>query len=113
MNNPIDKILKTIKGESAEKNKILFESGDKDVDLRTDLKYPEDVYVSTLYLNDEFLKNRGLKNIYSFYLNQLQRKRMSLDRGSRQEFVNVNKKDFIDDNLAKIGSVQNLTEVRK
>jgi hypothetical protein len=113
IDNPIDKILKTIKKESVDKNKILFESGDKDNDLRSDLVYPEDICVCSLLVNDKFLKSKGLKPIYSYYLDELLRKRFSLERGSRKEFVNVNKKDFFDDNLAKFGSISNLQEVRK
>lgn len=112
-NNPIDKILKLVKTGSNEKNKILFESGGVDLDLRSDLVYPEEVFISTLQVNDEFLKKCGLNPIYNYYLKQLLRNRVSLNRGSRAEFVNVNKKDFVDENLAKIGSIQNLTEVRK
>lgn len=111
--NPIDSIIKTIKKDSSEKNKILFESGDKDTDLRSDLVYPEEVYVSTLIVNDVFLVSKGLKPVYHNYLKHLLRKRFSLDRGSRREFVEVNKKDYVDENLAKIGSISNLTEVRK
>lgn len=115
-NNPIDQIMKTVRNDSMDKNKILFEAGgekDEDTDLRSDLVYPEEVYVSTLLCNDVFLISKGLKPVYSGYLRELLRKRISLDRGSRSEFVNVNKKDYVDENLAKIGSISNLAEVRK
>lgn len=111
--NPFDKVLKVIKLSSNEKNKTLFESDNKNVDLKSDLIYPEDIYICSLYYNDEFLISKGLKPIYNNFLNDLLRKRFSLDRGSRSEFVNVNKKDFMDDNLAKLGSISNLKEVRK
>lgn len=112
-NNPIDQIMKVIKNDSFEKNATLFEANSDNVDLKSDFLYPEDVFISTLIYNDEFLKSRGLKPIYHKYLIEFMRKRFSLDRGSRNEFVNVNKKDFMDDNLSKLGSISNLTEVRK
>jgi hypothetical protein len=77
------------------------------------LIYPEDIFISSLKFNDSFLKSKLGFTVYGEYIQDLLVTRFSLNRGSRQEFVTSIKKDFMDDNLAKLGSIQNLAEVRK
>lgn len=111
--NPLDSIFKTIKGKMSHISQELFLSSPTDLLLKTDVVYPEDVLISSLRFNDDFLNNRLGFRVYDSYLKDLLMIRFSLDRKSRSEFVTVNKKDFVDDNLAKLGSIKNLTEVRK
>lgn len=111
--NPIDSILKTLKQKDSNVGFSLFQTNKEEVDLKSDVIFPEDVYISVLKSNDSFLESKGLKPVYSFYLENLLRVRFSMDRKSRSEYVDINKKDTMSDGLQKLGSIQNLTEVRK
>lgn len=112
--NPLDRVFKVMKNKKDHLSLALFDldKNSKDVDLKSDLAYPEDIFVVSLETNDAFLESRGLTPIYKKYTDNLLRKRFSLDRGSRKEFVEINKKDTMDDGLKKLGTMKNLTEVR-
>jgi hypothetical protein len=111
--NPIDSILKVIKSKSDDHTTELFNSTESDTDLRSDVVYPEDICICALKSNDDFLSNRGISPNHTKFINDFLRVRFSLDRGSRREFVDINKSNHIDDNLSKLGSIKNLPEVRK
>lgn len=112
--NPLDRVFKVMKNKKDHLSLALFDldKNSKDVDLKSDLVYPEDIFVVSFETNDAFLESRGLTPIYKKYTDNLLRKRFSLDRGSRKEFVEINKKDTMDDGLKKLGTMKNLTEVR-
>lgn len=75
--------------EKALTSKELFKADD--VDLRTDLGGEEIKIINTMLFNDSLLKERGLKPVFSIFLNQYMRLKFSKDRKSRGEFVAMNK----------------------
>lgn len=99
----------------------LFESEENDVDspdnnimLRTDLTHQEIILVNVIILNANLMKSLGLKsNIYDNFINQYQRLKVSMDRKSRAEFVDINKKERFENNLDKFNAFQNLKKVKE
>lgn len=92
----------------------LFEAKEDNVDLRTDLSHPEIVLVNILQINAEFMNKKGLDgNIYQRFINGYKRLKVSLDRKSRAEFVDINKKERFESNLDKFNSFANLKKVKE
>ena len=91
----------------------LFEATAENVDLRTDLSISEILILNSMYINSKFLEKLGLKPLYSGFLDKYMRLKISLDRKSRGEFVDINKKDRFKDKLQEFGNFKNLGEVKK
>lgn len=109
----IDEYFAKIEGSKEAFHSRELLRGDKDVDLKTDLTAEEISYINTLLYNDALLKSRGLKPVYSSFLNNLMRLKFSLDRKSRSEFVTINKSDKTDEALGIASSISNITGVKK
>jgi len=94
----------------AEKFLELFQATKKDIDLKTELNVKELVIVNKIRIMSEFLISKKLSPIYSDYINSHMRLRVSTDRKSRGEFVDIHKKDRFEQNLKKFGDFKNLTD---
>jgi hypothetical protein len=89
-------------------------SFDNNISLRSDLTIDEIILINIAILNSNLMFDKGMKfNIYDRFINQYMRLKVSLDRKSRQEFVNINKKDNFENNLDKFNAIQHLQEVKK
>lgn len=92
----------------------LFEAKEDNVDLRTDLTHQEIVLTNVLQLNGDFMKSKGMDgNIYQRFINGYKRLKVSLDRKSRGEFVDINKKERFESNLEKFNTFANLKKVKE
>jgi hypothetical protein len=91
----------------------LFEGDIDNIDLRTDLSHPEIIVVNAIIFNSLFLQNKGIPDPYGRFINEYQRLKVSMDRKSRMEFVNVNKRERFDDNLDKFNSFTALKKVKE
>ena len=115
MINPIEEYL--INKDDTTGNlvtKELFSINDnKELDLKTDLNDNDIKNISSMYYNDLFLKRMGFKPIFCNYYLKFMRLRISKDRQSRKEFVNVNKSDNSDETLGKLGDLSNIINTRK
>lgn len=89
-------------------------SGDKDnIVFKTDLTNDEIKLITSLKFNDQFLDSRGLNPVFVKYFNNYMKLKVSKDRQSRQEFVNINKQDNQDDVLDKASNLTNLANPKK
>lgn len=70
----------------------LFETNNKNTDLKTDLTLQELNIINRIHLNSKFLESKGLKPIFDKFVNKLLRLKVSQDRKSRSEYVTVNQK---------------------
>lgn len=77
----------------------LFNASRDNVDLQTQLSETELRAIATLQTNDKFLNKKGVRNVYENYLNSFMRLKISLDRQSRKEYVEVNKNERDDATL--------------
>ena len=77
----------------------LFNANKDNVDLQTQLSETELRAIATLQTNDKYLNTLGIKNVYDIYINQFMRLKISLDRQSRKEYVEVNKAEQQQQNM--------------
>lgn len=99
--------------QNAITSRELFNASEEDIDLKTDLDSKEIALITTLKFNDSFLKTKGLKPIFLKYFYPYMRLKVSKERKSRGEFVNVSKKDNQEDILNTASNLKNITDSKK
>jgi hypothetical protein len=112
--NPIDEYF--LKVENSKEHihaKAIFETTDDGVDLKTDLSAQEIVLINKLKMNDDFLIDRGLKGVFGGFVLKYLRLKISLERKSRGEFVNINKSNNTDEVLNGMSNLSNITGAKK
>jgi len=92
-NNHIEEYFQDHKESSEERASRQIFTGGKDVDIKTDLDMKEISYINAMKMNDEFLKSRKLTPVFSYFYNNYLRLKISKDRKSRGEFVQINSQD--------------------
>jgi hypothetical protein len=95
-------------------SKELFRANREDVDIKTDLSWQEIVLINKLIFNNALLKEAGLNPVYSDFIEEYLRLKISLDRKSRGEFVDMNRgQQKTDDILDTMSKVSNITGAKK
>lgn len=88
----------------------LFEAKDDNVDLRTDLELPEIIVLNKLRTFIIFLKERDLDTMYTQFFTSYLRLKISNERKSRGEFVDIHRKERFEQNLKRYGDFKTLFE---
>jgi len=71
----------------------LFRVDEKDnLDLMTEVDDDEIRAIATLHLNDQWFMSMGARPVFSDFFNKYMRLKVSRNRKSREEYVDVNKK---------------------
>lgn len=93
----------------------LFECNEYDFDLKSHFTKEEIIIANIIKLNSDFLINKGFpkENIFNKFIQSFSRFRFSLDRLSRSEFVNINKKDKFEENLNSFNALTNLKRIKE
>lgn len=112
MKNHIEEYLADKLGKETIIGREIFKA-DKDIDIKTELKAEEISLISAVMYNNDLLVSRGLKPVYSNFLRNYMRLKISLDRKSRAEFVNINKQSTTDDLLKGVSDLSNIKNVKK
>lgn len=95
-------------------SKELFRATREDVDVKTDLGIKEIVLINKLLFNNELLKAHKLDGVYSDFLNSYLRLKISLDRKSRGEFVDMNRAKTNTDDILDVNSkINNIVGAKK
>jgi hypothetical protein len=95
-------------------SKELFRADRDNVDIKTDLSIQEIVLVNKLIFNNALLKDAGLIPVYQEFINSYLRLKISLDRKSRGEFVDMNRgQQKTEDILDTMSKVSNITGAKK
>lgn len=95
-------------------SKELFRATPEDVDIKTDLSIQEIVLINKLKFNDILLKSAGLNPVYKEFVNNYLRLKISFERKSRGEFVDMNRgQGKTDDVLDTLSKVSNITGAKK
>lgn len=89
-------------------SKELFRAQPADVDIKTDIDKTKVMALTTLFYNNEDLKAHGLAPVYDNVLDKFMRLRISLDRKSRSEFVDMNRAKTAEDTLGNLSNVKNI-----
>ncbi len=94
--------------------KQLFSAEDSDLDFKTEVSNEEISLIERLFILDNIIEKKGLPRLYQDLINKRLRLKISLDRKSRGEFVNINKQSGdIDEDLNKLGNISNILQPRK
>lgn len=93
----------------------LFEATEENVDLRTDIDIQEIVLINKIKIYNDYLTNIFGKDFkpYHPFINSYLRLKISNERRSRGEFVDINRKDRFEQNLQRFGNFQNLMKVKE
>lgn len=110
----IDEYFTKIEGtKEAFHSRELFKASREDVDIKTDLSIEEIVLINKLIFNNALLLRKKLKPIYTDFLYNYMRLKISLDRKSRGEFVAINKADKTDEAVGLLSNLSNITGAKK
>lgn len=109
--NHIEEYLKESVGENAFRD--LFEAEDENVDLRTHLNSDELVIANKIFANNAFIFKKLGINVYGDFLINYLRYKISYERLSRTEFVDINRKDHFEQNLGRFNNFANLKKVKE
>ena len=96
MKNHIAEYFKDNKETAEERASREIFKADTDVDIKTEVEMPEIIFINAMILNDKVLVDNGLKPCFSLYYNSYLRLKISHQRKSRSEFVNINRRDNTD-----------------
>ena len=91
----------------------LFKADDESIDLKTHLQDEEIVLINVLMFNNQILIERGLKPVFQKWIHKFMRLKVSKDRLSRGEFVNVNKQHTAEDTLSSLSNAKNIISSKK
>jgi len=117
LSDPLDEINEYLKGANSELPTELF-TEERDftdgIALKTDLIHKEHVLVSVLATeNKNISDDLGSDfNLYGDFLNEFRRHKVSLDRKSREEFVNTVSGGISNKDLETASNIKNLTDTR-
>ena len=91
--NHIDEYFTDTQLQEQNHYKELFSADEEtDLDLKTEVIDEEIKALATLHFNDKFLSQIGVGKIFGTYTNKFLRLKISKDRKSRGEYVDINKK---------------------
>lgn len=114
MSNHIEEYFTQVESDSKNiASKQLFSGDEEDIDFKTDLTEQDIKNINTLFMNDNYLKSIGLKQIFKKYYEKYMRLVISKNRKSRQEFVNLNKNENTEDVIDQMSNLSNLTGARQ
>lgn len=84
---------------------------DDDLDIKTELKLQEIQLITTLMFNDDILRTHGLKPVYNNFLKNYMRLKISLDRKSRGEYVQMSRPHGFDSK--NLNGIENIKDAKK
>lgn len=94
--------------------RAIFDAKPEDVDIKTDLMHREISLIAGLNEFDRAMKKHHVKQVYSKFLEEYLRLKISLDRKSRMEFVDMHRaKDTTGDVLNTMSQVGNIVTAKK
>lgn len=110
--NPIDEYFANQMGKEVLTSKELFKADE--IDLRSELTWREVTLINILHYYNMLLKKRGFKSTWDKYLEHYMRFKVSKDRGSRHEFVDMNKaKDDVASATSLASNISNIMGAKK
>lgn len=119
MSEKIDPLLLINEQMSSNKSELpqqLFSENPEidEIALKTDLIHKEHVFVSVLMTENKLISNLFGDdfNLYGDFLNQFRRHKVSLDRKSRLEFVDVLRGGVSEKDLNTMSNLKNITDTR-
>ena len=114
LKNPIEEYFTKIETSKESVNsKAIFEAENDNLDLKTELSIQEIVILNKLEMNNLYLKSKGIKPVFAEFIKNYERLKISLDRKSRGEFVNLNKSNNTDDILNGMSNLSNISGAKK
>lgn len=90
----------------------IFEATDENIDLRTEIDIQEIVVLNKLRTFMIFLKEKKLDTLYNSFFHSYLRLKVSNERKSRTEFVDIHRKERFEQNLKRYGDFKNLFDAK-
>jgi hypothetical protein len=112
-----DRIREYVKNNTGDNAfRDLFEANNNNIDLKSEFNELEIDIINKIEANNAYLisclgEDNG--NIYGAFLLKYKRLKVSFMRISRKEFVDVNRKDNLDNNLQKMGAFAGISKVKE
>lgn len=113
LDNPIDEYFVRQDGNAdALVSKELFKANSESIDIKTELIQEEIMIFNNMFYNDFLLKQKGLKPVFQHMIHKYMRLKISLNRKSRGEFVDMNKKNHAEDTYNQFSSLSNFAQLK-
>lgn len=112
--NPIEEFVKNNVGENAFRD--LFDSTPENVIRRSHFTELEVDCINKILVNNDFLIScfgKDLGDVYGPFLLSYMNSKISFNRGSRMEFVDVNRKERFKQNLQEFGAFAGISKVKE
>lgn len=114
LSNHIEEYFTKTEGTAeARHSRELFQADKSNVDIKTDLTIQEIILINKLMWNDDLLRRYKLKPVFSFFVDEYLRLKISLDRKSRSEFVSINRADRTEEATKLLSNLSNIGNVKK
>lgn len=111
--NPIQDYLMEHSDKNTVASKELFSATDNDIKLKSDLSQEEIIHISTLLFNDRIISQAGLNPVFSPFIQDYMRLKVSLERKGRGEFVKINSGDKSEEMLSNFGNLSNIMNTKR
>lgn len=105
--------VKVENSKEAINSKELFSADRDNIDIKTELSDEEIQIINRLMINDAILVQHGLQPVFSIFTNQFMRLKISRNRQSRQEFVDINRQSNTHEMLSGLQGLSNMTSIKK
>lgn len=94
-------------------SKEIFRADEDNIDIKTELSDMEIQILNRLMINDKILLQHGLIPVFSLFSTQFMRLKISRNRQSRQEFVDINRQNNTDQMLSGLQGLSNVSSIQK
>lgn len=109
--NHIEEYIKNNTGDNSFRD--LFEGKENNIDLRSDFNDNEVDVINKIKVNEMYLNMTLKNNFYKQLIYQYMRLKVSFNRLSRMEFVDINRQDRFEQNLNRFNNFANLSKVKE
>lgn len=93
-------------------SKEIFTADPENVDVKTELDHDEIRVMNKLMFNDQVLIKHGLDPVFSIYANQFMRLKISFQRKSRVEFVDINRQNNTQEMMSGLQGLSNVSTIK-
>lgn len=93
-------------------SKELF-NADKNLDIKTELNIQEIVLLNKISYYDQYLETQGLNPVFKNFLTGYQRFKISFERKSRTEFVNMNRGNNTEEVIDKFSQLSTIKNTKQ
>lgn len=91
----------------------IFKAEKENIDIKTDVDIKEIILINKILYNNKLLASKKLNPVWSDWINQYMRLKISLDRKSRGEYVDVNRSSDNSKLMQDMSNFKNISDAKK